>query len=485
MRFYGREDEIQYLKDYVGTPKSELMYVRGWRRVGKSLLLQQFKTKVPNCFYFSGTIDSSDEKLREDFVESWNQFIQDFSLSELKKSVLTWDRVFKEITKRASSEKNPLILIFDEIQWIAKTGSGFIGKIKEAWLEWEQSRRIKVILCGSSSKFFDTHVGGEEKALRGLSTCAALWVKPFRLSEVQKYYLQDWSLEEIGLTYMMLGGIPYYLERLDPDLGFVHAINEAIFTSKSIFLDEMDEILTLEFNSGGKKNVHEILSVLGQGGKTQKLIVEQAGLGQSTVSGLLEKLIQYQILFEKYPAHASSQKHQAGIRYYMKDFFMNFYFQILHPLRNKIKKNTSALLFPCETFRSRKGFYIENFSGKAFELLVAFLLESRSLKENIFKKLLLKDPDYSIGTYWDETTQIDLIVEHPQDRLSRVLECKWVTGTRPALSWIEEVNRKKYDPSLPLKRKNYLIVSQKVKPSYVEKSKKAGVSVIELADLFE
>lgn len=484
MKFYGRQDDLQYLKDCVETQKSELMYIRGRRRVGKSLLLQYFKAKSKNCFYFSGTIDSSDEKLREDFVESWNQFTQDFSLSELKKSALTWGRIFKEMTKRASLREDPLVLIFDEIQWIAKTGSGFIGKIKETWLEWEQSRRIKVILCGSSSKFFDTHVG-EEKALRGLSTCAALWVKPFRLNEVQKYYLQNWSLEEICLTYMMLGGIPYYLERLDPDLGFIHAINETIFTSKGIFLEEMDEILKLEFNVSGKKNVHEILSVVGQEGKTQKCIVEQTGLGQSTVSGLLEKLVDYQILFEKYPVHTSPQKHQAGKRYSMKDFFMNFYFQVLYPLRNKIQKNTSALLFPCEVLRSKKGFYIENFSGKAFELLIRSILETRSLKERIFKKLLLKDPDYSVETYWDEKTQVDLIVEHPRDRLSRVIECKWVTETSPALSWIEEVKQKKYEPVPHLKRKNYLMLSKKMSPSYVEKSKKSGVVGIALEDLFE
>ena len=401
---------------------------------------------------------------------------------ELKKSALTWDRIFKEITKEALLKKEPLVLILDEIQWIAKTGSGFVGKIKETWLEWEQSRRLKVILCGSSSKFFETHAGGEETILRGLSTRAALWVKPFSLHEVQKYYLSHWSLEEICMVYMMLGGVPYYLERLDPDLGFIHAINESIFTSKSIFLGEMDEILKLEFNSGGAKNVHKILSVLGQDGKTQKSIIEQAALSQSTVSGLLEKLVHYQIVFEKYPAH-TPQKYQAGLRFYMKDFFMNFYFQVLYPLRNKILNNTSSLLFS-EVLRSKKGFYIENFSGKAFELLLRFILDNRSLKERLFKKLLLKDPDYSIDTYWDEKTQIDLIVEHPQDRLSRIIECKWTTGVSPASTWIEEVNKKNYQPPPSFKRKNYLMLSQKVTSAYAARCKKSDIQVMTLEDLF-
>ena len=39
-------------------------------------------------FYFSGKVDSSDQKLREDFAESWDQFLGISSLSEIKKSLL-------------------------------------------------------------------------------------------------------------------------------------------------------------------------------------------------------------------------------------------------------------------------------------------------------------------------------------------------------------------------------------------------------------
>lgn len=486
MEFYGRQDEIHYLRDFVDSPKSGLMYVRGRRRVGKSLLLQYFKTKTKNCFYFSGTIDSSDEKIRQDFAEAWDQFIQDPSLTELNKTALTWSRIFKEITKRAVSKSEPMVLVFDEIQWIAKTGSGFVGKIKETWIEWEQTQRIKIILCGSSSKFFDSHVGGEEKVLRGLSTHATLWVSPFSLSEVQKYYLSEWSQKEICLTYMMLGGIPYYLERLNPSLGFIHAINEAIFTSKGIFLQELDEILKLEFNVGGKRNVYKLLASLGQEGRTQNNIVEQTGLPQSTISGLLDKLCDYQLIYEKYPAGARSAGHQAGVCYYMKDFFMNFYFQVLDPLKNKIQKNTSALLFPCEVLRFQKGFYIENFSGKSFELLVQSVLERRILAEKIFRKLSLHDPDYSLGTYWDEQTQIDLVVEHKLDRIVRIIECKWTDSSarKNYKAWVNQLIQKKYPLSENMIRRNYLVISERASAPFKSWAQKNRVGLVEIDDLF-
>lgn len=486
MKFYGRQNEIQYLNEFVNTPKSGLIYVRGRRRVGKSLLLQYFKTKNTNCFYFSGTIDSSDEKIRRDFAEAWDQFAQGNSLMELNKSALTWSRIFKEITKRAVFKKEPLTLIFDEIQWIAKTGSGFIGKIKETWLEWEQTQSVKVVLCGSSSKFFDAHVGGEEKALRGLSTQATLWVYPFSLGEVQKYYLSSWSRKEICLAYMMLGGIPYYLERLNPELGFIHAINEAIFTSKGVFLQELDEILKLEFNEGGKINACQILAALEQDGKTQNAIIERTGLPQSTVSGLLDKLCDYQLIFEKHPVRTQYRWHQAGVRYTMKDFFMNFYFQILEPLKNKIQKNTSALLFPCEVLRFQKGFYIENFSGKAFELLAQSVLERRSLREGIFRKLSLHDPDYSVSTYWDEKTQIDLVVDHRLDRITRIIECKWTDASagKNYKDWVSQLLQKECPLEKNFVRKSYLIVSEKATAPFRTLAHTNRVGLVELDDLF-
>lgn len=483
--FYGRQSELKSLRDFVGASKSGLIYVRGRRRVGKSLLLQQFKAATPRCFYFSGRIDASDEKVRCDFAQAWSQFVNDPSLGELQTSALTWDRLFKEITKFASQNETPVILIFDEIQWIAKTGSGFIGKIKEHWLEWEQTARVKVILCGSSSKFFESHVGGEAETLRGLSTQATLWVPPFTLSEVERYYLGTWTRKEIAFTYMMLGGIPYYLERLSPDLGFIQAVNEAVFTSQGIFLQEIDEILKLEFNAGGKRNVFKILSALGQDGRAQKTIVERTGLPQATVSGLLEKLCDYQLIFEKYPVHTPEKWRQAGTRFFMKDFYLNFYFQVLDPMKNRIQKNTSALLFSQDVLCSN-GFYVENFSGKAFELLVRSVLENRSLCESLFRKMLLKDPDYSLETYWDDATQIDLAVENKRDRITRIIECKWTdqTAGRNLKTWVNQLAAKKYPLQENQTRKNYLVISEKTKASFQTATRKNGVVLVGLSDLF-
>lgn len=484
--YFKRFPDMMVLKEYCELDGAQLVYVRGRRRVGKSWLLKNFAQKTKNSFYYMGAADTTAAMALQDFARAWDDFSKTSQLSQLRPSALSWSGVFEAISLYLKTNKKNLVLILDEIQWIAKMGSGFVGKLKEAWIDWERLGNIKVILCGSSNKFFCDYAGGEEKILRGMKTQATIWVKPFTLGEVRKHYFSQWRLEEAILTYMMTGGIPYYLNQLDAKLGFVHAINQAFFVKTSPFLEEVSEILDLEFNRAGRNTVKTILSTLGQDGTTQQRIVQKTGLSPSSVSETLEKLVDYELVFDKLPAHQKSTKRGAGYFYFMKDFFLNFYFQVLEPLQAKVSENKSGLLFPCEIL-SKNGYYIPNFSGKAFELLIRYQLENFSLykKSKLFKKLMLVDSDYQVMTYWNDETQVDLIVEHKLDRVSRIIECKWINEMPHAKadSLIDEILAKKYEPPAGFTKKYFLILATKPSTEFMASAKARGVSVISLEDL--
>lgn len=167
-------------------------------------------------------------------------------LRELSEEFLNWNRIFKEITKHILSKNQKLILIFDEVQWMAKAGSGFIGSLKTAWVDWQKSNLIKVIICGSSNKFFDKHTGGEEKILRGLQTRPHIWVLPLSPAQVSKHVCPKWNLKEVSMLYMLTGGIPYYLKKIAPSLGFIQSINKAFFLQSNNLLDEILEIISAQ-----------------------------------------------------------------------------------------------------------------------------------------------------------------------------------------------------------------------------------------------
>ena len=144
MKYFRRTRELQLLSDFAESKKSEFMYVRGRRRVGKSWLLNEFSKQRKNRFLFSGLPDSTSKLTMKAFVNKWLEFSNDPFLSEIKASVLDWNRIFTSLTDYAVHHNRLLILIFDEIQWICKETAGFAGALKEAWVSWQKTLLNKI-----------------------------------------------------------------------------------------------------------------------------------------------------------------------------------------------------------------------------------------------------------------------------------------------------------------------------------------------------
>ena len=98
----------------------------------------------------------------------WDEYAGRKNLSLVRQRDLNWEILFENITDYARQRRDRLVLlVFDEIHWIAKRNSGFVSKIKKAWLFWEKVGNIKLIICGSSSRFFDDKVSRASSVLRG------------------------------------------------------------------------------------------------------------------------------------------------------------------------------------------------------------------------------------------------------------------------------------------------------------------------------
>ncbi|MEQ1666054.1 MAG: ATP-binding protein, partial [Bdellovibrionales bacterium] len=290
---FKRKIETQALNRFAASHKSGFLYVRGRRRVGKSWLLHKWCAQRKNALLFTGKKDASKQETIQQFIQAWLAHSLTTNLAELRPELISWDRVFSEIHQHQKSRKKKLILVFDEIQWIAKDTSGFIGSLKNAWVDFEMAGWVSIIVCGSSNKFFSDHVGGEEKILRGLATRSPLWVHPISLLQFKKIVSPHWNNLEVALLYMMIGGIPYYIQQLDLKYGFIQAINSALFSKETIFLDETDELLGLDFNKSGILKVKKILSVLSIWGGTQAKVREKLQLSSSSVSEVFDKLTDF------------------------------------------------------------------------------------------------------------------------------------------------------------------------------------------------
>jgi hypothetical protein len=352
MIFYGRKDEIKLISQWIMSPNSEFCHVRGRRRIGKSSILEKVAEQYLNAFCFSGFADESDLNCRSRISEEWDHYTGIDDLSTRNNEYKSWKNIFLYITNYVKEHTDKvIILIFDEIQWLAKKGSGVLGHLKREWEKnWQHFDNIKVILAGSSSKFFLNQVDNTKGVLYGLRTVADLIVKPFTLSETNEYYSKPvgWTKEQTCLIYMMTGGVPYYLNQIQrnakQDSNFFRIINQTFFINSSIFLNELENILFLDFRANdAMENVKNILRALGQEGTTEVNIVSRTGLPKTTVNTILSKLIDYKIIYRMYPLGSAVKKNKSGAKYIMRDPFLNFYFQVLEPLAHRIRDNEKAM----------------------------------------------------------------------------------------------------------------------------------------------
>ena len=488
-RFLGRRRELQQVEEFIRLPGAGFTHLRGRRRIGKSELLKRVCGEHDNCFYFMGRGDESNRNAVKRFARQWDAFTGQRRLTRLRVSELSWDELLGEVGRHAVAAGQPLILLLDEVQWLSKKGVGFCGLLKEHWARWRKQGGVKLIIAGSSNRFFHEYTDGEMAILRGLRTHATIWVRPFSLDEVRRFYFPRWSREEVCLVYMMLGGVPYYLENIAAGDNFIRAVNASIFCRGGIFLEEVDALLKLETTTvGARKRVKEILASLGQDGATEAAIVKRTGLTQDYVHKTLERLLDYDLVHERRPL-GQRKANRSGVRFYMDDFYLNFYFQVLCPLESRIRGNRRGLLFSAEVLGSGEGYYVPDFSGKAFELLLASVIgqgcDDESLRtQPVFHKLALRPGRYRWGTYWEAgKTQIDLLVVGQDDREVRVIEAKWVSRRVDAGSdFPRQVLDKMYGETW--RRRNFLALSRGHTSGFAERASRQGVGVITLEDLF-
>lgn len=158
------------------------------------------------------------------------------------------------------------------------------------------------------------------------------------------------------------------------------------------------------------------------------------------------------------------------------------FWKLFQPNEYQIRTNKNGLIFPVLTGFSKDNYYIQNYTGKMFELFIRNIFEQREkLSKHLQEKLNISVPDYDVFAYETKETQIDLIIESKLDRLSRIIKCKWGKWDN---KFIEEVQSKSYQLKSSYSRLNYIFISEEVSVSTKSKASNKGVHIITLKDLY-
>ncbi len=321
----GRIPELRRLTQCMAEAQAQLILVYGRRRVGKTYLIHHF---FHNQFTFqlTGAYDQPRLIQLRNFAFELKQMT-----GRRQRVPLDWTEAFQMLREALTDlpAEQKKIIFFDEMPWLDTQRSGFLPAFEWFWNGWGSSQNnLVLIICGSATTWMVEHFAENKGGLFNRQTCR-IFLKPFSLHETE-LFLQarglDWSRYHIAECYMILGGIPYYLSLLRPELSFHDNIDALFFSRNAELWDEFEHLYrTLFKNSELYISVAQALSEK-RGGLSRSEIAQKAGV---PLNGNLSKVLndlEYSGFVRLNPFYG---KKTMESRYQLCDYYSLFYFRFL------------------------------------------------------------------------------------------------------------------------------------------------------------
>ncbi|GHU89128.1 hypothetical protein FACS1894155_05420 [Bacteroidia bacterium] len=424
----GRITERNRLTEYLNSGKSELLVVYGRRRVGKTFLIKQF-FHGKFTFYFSGAENANKKQQLFNFTTALNKH----SNADYK-PVEDWQNAFMQLESylRNIKTKGRKVVFIDELPWLDNAKSGFLSAFEYFWNTFASSQKdIFLVVCGSATSWITNKIIKNRGGLHNRVTRQIL-LEPFTLNETEQFLKSKkivMSRFQILECYMILGGIPYYLEQLERSLGLSQNIDNLFFKKNAVLRDEYEKLYSSLFKSPQK--YMQIIEALAQKRKslTRDEISKFSHISNGGgLTGILEELELCGFISIN-NNFTTKKKYQL---YQLTDFYSLFYLNFV-----KDKKGTTG-----DYWSSSTGSSIHNaWAGYSFELLC----QTHILQ---IKKALSIGGVVSYTSGWrsreaDNGAQIDLLIDR-NDNIINLCEMKY--------SGKEFVITKSYDENLRNKR---------------------------------
>lgn len=397
MKFYNRESEqqqLQFWSEQATNGQSSLTMLVGRRRVGKTALLHETFQRWPTLYLFISR--KAEPLLCDEFTEQIR--------TQLNIPVFGQPKSLREVLEILFqyAKSQPLTLILDEFQDIARVNSAVFSELQHLWDQYRASMRLHLICCGSLYSLMTRLFQNSREPLFGRADHRINLqpLKPAYLSELL-HDQQRFSPEAMLIWYTLSGGIPKYLEWLaqtDPQ----QDIWEALINEHSLILEEGRYRLAEEF--GAEQNTYFSILATIASGKTSRSEIES--VLEISIGPYLKRLEEeFDILQRIRPVLALSTSRQ--IKYRIQDAFLSFWFRFIYRYRSAIE--------------------IENFAFIRQAIQRDFPTYSGLWLEQLIHKQLAASGQYNlIGGYWEASNknEIDVVALNELDKTALIGEVK-------------------------------------------------------------
>ena len=417
----GRKKEAKELDDLYSSSKAELVAIYGRRRVGKTYLVNEV---FGDRFAFKHTGLSPAEikgtgVLRAQ-LDHFYLSLKEYGLTGEKRPS-DWLEAFFLLRKllRQKDDGNRQIVFIDELPWLDTPRSGFITGFESFWNGWGNSRHnLMVIVCGSATSWMKDKLINNYGGLYGRVTYE-IRLSPFNFYETELFFKEkgvNFSRYDIAESYMIIGGIPYYLGYFNRSLSLAQNIDEIFFKEHAKLENEYNRLFNSIFTN--PEHIKAIVELLGKKrmGYTKGEIANKLGVSNNgDLTKSLNALEASDFIIRYVPFGYSGKL----IHYKLIDPFCLFHIHFM------IAKGDCSAKYWSENLSSQqivswKGFAFENVCFQHIEQIKSALSIS-----GISSSLSAWSPKGDDGK---DGTQIDMLINRA-DNIVNLCEIKYYGDT--------------------------------------------------------
>lgn len=421
--FVDRHAEITFLNSLLTKTRptrGQLLLLYGRRRVGKTALLHHWAKQSGTPFTYWMASKEPPNLQRRSLVATI------MGVEEDAAPVFdSWTRTWKWVASQYENRAERHILIIDELPYASDSDPAVLSGLQQIWDQQLRDSNVIIALCGSQVNAMEAIMHNQSPLFGRLTAQWLLQPLPFYALDE---FFPTWNIDEKVALYSILGGIPAYLEWLDPNLSFSENLQQTILSPGSLFMAEPNLLLYEELQDIG--TYHAILRAISRGMHTVKEISDACLIGSQKTNFYLTRLQELHFVERRLPATLTlaQRRNSRRGRYHLKDSYFRFYFRFVFPHQQSSRSVQSTVAHIRKELRP--------FVAIGFEQLCQEWVNNQAQLGN-----LPLDPE-QIGSHWSKRVQIDVVAIDFGKKQILLGECKW-TGDAVGRSLVRELIKEK------------------------------------------
>jgi AAA+ ATPase superfamily predicted ATPase len=407
--FVDRQAELAFLNSILERRRptaAQFVLLYGRRRVGKTVLLRHWAehSGVPHTYWAAEKEPAA--------LQRRKLFARLLGVEPARAATFdSWADCWQAVAAFLADRRH--ILILDEFTYAVESDPAMLSSLQHAWDQQFRNSQVVLVLCGSHVHTMET-LQARQSPLFGRLT-GQWWLQPLPFAALQEF-LPDWSADERVAAYAVVGGVPAYLEWLDPALSLSDNVRQVILAPGSMWVAEPTFLL---YDEVREPSTHlAILKAIGAGNHTLSEISDAALVSKAHLSAYLARLQELRLVDRRLPVTippAKRRRARSG-RYHLGDPYFRFYFRFLAPHQDELAYHPELVL-P----RIREGL-------RAFVGMTAFEELSRQWVTDQGRAGKLPLAIQEVGSHWSRAVQVDVVAVNWAERAILLGECKWGTG---------------------------------------------------------